>query len=68
MVRRHNRKKTRKLITFVDGKIECDMNYFTWDKDGKIMFNYKLSEYLDMLPRLPEEKKNKATRICMEYN
>lgn len=49
-------KKLRKLITFVDGKIECDMNYFTWDSDGKIMFNYKLSEYLDMLPRLPEEK------------
>lgn len=49
-------KDLRKLITFVNGKIECNMNYFTWDSDDKIMYNYKLSEYLKMLPRLPEEK------------
>lgn len=49
-------KDLRKLITFVNGKIDCDMNYFTWDSNGKVMFNYKLSEYLNLLPRLPEER------------
>lgn len=41
----------RDLIWFDDGKIHVNMKYFTWDKSNKIMFSYKLSELLGVLPR-----------------
>jgi carbamoyltransferase len=47
--------KIRKLISFKNGKIECDMEYFTWDISDKVMFNYKLSELLGMDLRVVSE-------------
>jgi carbamoyltransferase len=46
----------RELVWFEKGKIKCDMEYFTWDRSGKIMFSYKLSEKLNLLPRTPDSK------------
>jgi len=48
-------RKVNKLIKFEDGKIVCDLDYFDWYKSNTTMYNYKLSEVLGMLPRLPEE-------------
>ncbi len=48
-------RKVDKLIKFEDGKIVCDLDYFDWYKSNTTMYNYKLSEVLGMLPRLPEE-------------
>ena len=48
--------KMRGLIHHKNGSIKCNMNYFTWNKSDKIMFNEKLVEYLGINPRLPEEK------------
>lgn len=47
--------KVRKLITFKNSKLECNMNVFTWNTSHNEMFNFKLSELLDIEPRLPEE-------------
>ena len=46
--------KFRKLITFKNSKLLCDMNVFTWDKSGTLMFNEKLPEFLDVEPRIPD--------------
>lgn len=43
--------KVRKLITYKNGKLTCNMDTFCWDKSDKIMFNEKLLELLDMEPR-----------------
>ena len=47
--------KIEQLISFKNSKLECNMNVFSWDKSTNEMFNYKLSELLDMEPRLPDE-------------
>ena len=39
------------LIKFEEGKLNCDMDKFCWDRDDKLMFNHKLIEYLGILPR-----------------
>lgn len=49
-------KPLREIIKVVDGSIVCNMNVFTWDRSNKLMFNYKLSEKLGLLPRSPKEK------------
>lgn len=46
----------RKLVSFKNGKLECNMDVFVWNKSDKIMFNEKLSELLGVEQRLPEEK------------
>ena len=40
-----------KLITFENNTLKCDMDKFCWDRDTKLMFNHKLIEYLNILPR-----------------
>jgi carbamoyltransferase len=45
----------RKLITYKNSKLECNMNVFCWDKSDKIMFNEKLAELLGIEQRLPED-------------
>jgi carbamoyltransferase len=47
--------KVRKLITFKNTKLICDMDVFTWDRSAKSMFNYELSKLLDLDPRTPDE-------------
>jgi carbamoyltransferase len=48
--------KVRKLISYKNSKLECNMDVFVWDKSDKIMFNEKLPELLGIEQRLPEEK------------
>lgn len=48
--------KIRKLVTVKNPTINCNMDYFCWNKSDKIMFNHKLSEFLNIEPRLPNEK------------
>jgi len=48
--------KVRKLINYKNGKLVCNLDVFTWDRDNKIMFNHKLGEMFDMLPRITDEK------------
>ena len=48
--------KVRRLINYKNGKLICNLNVFTWDRDDKIMFNEKLGEMFDMLPRITDEK------------
>jgi carbamoyltransferase len=45
----------RKLITYKNSKLECNMDVFCWDRSDKIMFNHKLQELLQIEQRLPEE-------------
>ena len=46
----------RKLITYKNGNLKCNLDVFTWNKSDKIMFNEKLAELLGVEQRLPEEK------------
>jgi carbamoyltransferase len=48
--------KLSKLVKFEHGKIFCYSKYFEWDKSDTVMYNYELSEFLGILPRLPDEK------------
>lgn len=45
----------RKLITYKNSKLECNLDVFCWNKSDKIMFNEKLSELLGVEQRLPED-------------
>lgn len=58
--------KVSKLIEFRDGKIWCDLKYFDWYKSDEVMFNYNLSEFLGILPRLSEEEITK-THMDLAY-
>ena len=64
--------KVRKLITYTNSKLECNMDVFCWDKSDKIMFNHKLSTLLGVEQRLPEEDittqhKDLAASIQLRY-
>jgi carbamoyltransferase len=48
--------KVRKLITYEDGNLVCNMNVFSWDRSDKLMFNEKLCSFLETEPRLPESE------------
>ena len=39
-----------RLIKWEDGELWVDMDKFCWDRDGKLMFNHKLIEYLLLEP------------------
>lgn len=52
--------KVRKLISFKNGKLECNMKVFCWDRSDKIMFNEKLPSILEIDQRLPNEKLDKT--------
>lgn len=47
--------KVRKLISFKNGSLICNMDVFSWDRSDKLMFNEKLPELLGIEQRLPEE-------------
>lgn len=48
--------KIKKLISYKDGNLWVDMKYFSWDYSDETMFNWKLLDYLDILPRDPSDK------------
>lgn len=62
----------REVIWFDNGIIRCNMDYFTWDRSGKIMFSYKLSEKIGLLPRSTDSKitieyENLSASVQMRY-
>lgn len=62
----------RKLVDFKNDKIICDMDYFKWHKSNTIMFDEKLYDLFNVLPRLPEESitedhKNLAASVQKVY-
>jgi carbamoyltransferase len=64
--------RVRKLITFKNGELKCDMDVFCWDKSDKSMFNEKLYNVLRVDQRLPDEPihiihKNLAASIQKVY-
>jgi carbamoyltransferase len=50
----HFVKLIRELVKWENGEILCDMDKFCWDRDDKLMFNYKLIQYLGIEPRTDE--------------
>jgi carbamoyltransferase len=52
--------KVRKLVTFKNGGLICDMDKFCWNKSNKTMFNEKLIEFLELDPRLPDTELNQG--------
>jgi len=48
--------KVRKLITYHNTYLRCNMDVFCWDSSNTTMFNHKLCELLDMQPRDGEIK------------
>ena len=64
--------KLNSIFTESNNKFTIDQQYFTWEYSDKIMFNYKLAELLNLLPRLPEESitqehKNLAAALQKVY-
>jgi len=64
--------RVRKLITFKNGELTCDMNVFCWDRSDKLMFNEKLYNVLRVEQRLPDEPieiihKNLAASVQRVY-
>lgn len=45
----------RKLITYKNSKLECNLDVFCWYTSDKVMFNEKLPELLGIEQRLPED-------------
>ena len=65
-------KEVRNLISYKNGKLECNMNVFCWNTTDKIMFNEKLAEQLSVPQRLPEESleqthKDLAAAVQLRY-
>ncbi len=48
--------KVRKLITYKNSTLKCDMDVFCWDKSSSFMFNYNLSQHLEIEPRVPDSE------------
>ena len=65
-------KEVKNLISYKNGKLECNMNVFCWNKTDKSMFNEKLAELLSVPQRLPEENleqthKDLAAAVQLRY-
>ena len=65
-------KEVKNLISYKNGKLECNMDVFCWNKTDKSMFNEKLAELLSVPQRLPEEElqqthKDLAAAVQLRY-
>jgi carbamoyltransferase len=65
-------KEVRKLISYKNGRLECNMDVFCWNRTNKSMFNEKLVELLNVPQRLPDEElleihKNLAASVQLRY-
>ena len=47
--------KVRKLITYKNSKLECNMDVFCWNTSDKTMFNDNLSTLLGVDQRIPDD-------------
>jgi carbamoyltransferase len=45
--------KVRRLISYEDNELKCNMDVFTWNTSNTLMFNENLIELLDLEPRIP---------------
>jgi carbamoyltransferase len=45
--------RVRKLISFEDNELKCNMDMFTWNISNTLMFNENLIDLLDLEPRIP---------------
>lgn len=64
--------KIRELVKFEDGKLSCNMDFFSWDRSDRLMFGEKLMGHLSMNPRMTEESitqdhKNLAAAVQLRY-
>jgi carbamoyltransferase len=64
--------KIRELVKFKDGKLSCNMDFFSWDRSDKLMFGETLMDHLSMIPRMTEESitqdhKNLAAAVQLRY-
>lgn len=64
--------KVRKLITFKNSKLTCNMDVFCWDRSTKYMYNHNLLEHLDLDPRaidgeITQAHKDLAAAIQKRY-
>lgn len=64
--------RVRKLISFKNGELKCDMNVFCWNRSDDLMFNEKLYNVLRVEQRLPDENidiihKNLAASVQKVY-
>jgi carbamoyltransferase len=64
--------KVRSLIEFKNGRLNCNMNVFCWDRSNRLMFDEKLPELLGVTPRLVEEEitsvhQNLAAAVQLRY-
>jgi len=65
-------KEVKNLISYKNGKLECNMDVFCWNRTDKSMFNEKLAELLSVPQRLPEEEllethKDLAAAVQLRY-
>ncbi len=54
--------KIKKIISFNEGNLKVDMDFFSWDYSDKVMFSWKLIEHLLINPR-----DSKDTSISPQY-
>jgi carbamoyltransferase len=52
--------KVRKLITYTNGELICNMDVFCWDKSTTNMYNYNLVKLLEIEPRTPDSQITKT--------
>lgn len=64
--------KVKSLMTFNNDVLNCDMNYFNWNRSNTMMFNHKLEKFLDVECRLTNSDitnvhKNLASSVQRVY-
>jgi carbamoyltransferase len=64
--------KVRKLITYKNSSLTCNMDIFCWDRSTTSMFNYKLIDLLNLDPRaidseITQDHKDLAAAVQKRY-
>ena len=64
--------KVKKLMSYDNTELNCDMEYFNWNKSDTLMFSHKLEDFLGMNCRLPntqieEKHKDLAASVQKVY-
>jgi carbamoyltransferase len=64
--------RMKNLITYREGKLECNMKVFNWDRSERTMFNDNLEKIIGLKQRIPDEEitehhKNLAASVQKIY-
>jgi carbamoyltransferase len=64
--------KVRELIKYENDTLICNMDVFSWNRSDIYMFNYKLTNLLDLLPRsqndeITQDHKDLAAAVQQRY-